>query len=459
MDAWATQWKQAIAEVRADHTHDESSALIRKLEKKRLLLFTDIRDNPERFFLAFRLLAERSPEVGPGFITRLNVHFNLFGGTVMAVGSPEQVAMLDEMQEKGLLGCFALTEKLAGVKSGAVVNTTAFWDESKNMFRIDTPTEGSQKNWISQGYTADKAVVIADLHVGGKSCGPNGFIIDLRKDGQVTPGIELGDMGQKTVGNDLDNAWIKFTSVMVPKSALLSRYSDIIDGVYESKAKGITTMGMIGQRLFTGRVTVAQQAQTFAMKMLNATREYADAKMCPSGKGEVPLSDLPQLRSLFSKSQQRIEFVTQFLNALEKQLNVHLRNNTIPPTELQDAIAVGKVTGVETAIDICFRLRQEVGSYALMSNANFGQTDYLQMCKFAEGDCRILMQKMARDRVRSFGKGPAATPLEDRLSKQLKEAMDQRGAGAWDEEWETVYSLADAICEATMERFVPKGKL
>jgi hypothetical protein len=33
-------------------------------------------------------------------------------------------------------------------------------------------------------------------------------------------------MGKKTVGNDLDNAWIAFENVKLPKSALLNRYDD-----------------------------------------------------------------------------------------------------------------------------------------------------------------------------------------------------------------------------------------
>ena len=69
------------------------------------------------------------------------------------------------------------------------------------------PTDGAYKNWISQGFVADKAVVLADLTVGGERKGPHAFLIDLRKDGQLRPGVATGDMGIKTVGNDLDNAW------------------------------------------------------------------------------------------------------------------------------------------------------------------------------------------------------------------------------------------------------------
>jgi hypothetical protein len=77
---------------------------------------------------------------------------------------------------------------------------------------------------------------------------------------------------------------------------------------------------------------------------------------------------------------------------------------------LAQAIAVGKVKAVEGAIALCFALKQEVGSYALMAGSGFEQMDFLQCCKFAEGDSRILMQKMARDIVRAKrGEGAGET--------------------------------------------------
>ena len=70
------------------------------------------------------------------------------------------------------------------------------------------------------------ACVIATLVVDGKPQGANGFLIRMRTpDGKLVPGITIGDMGGKTIGNDLDNAWVRFTNVMLPKTALLNRYS------------------------------------------------------------------------------------------------------------------------------------------------------------------------------------------------------------------------------------------
>lgn len=49
---------------------------------------------------------------------------------------------------------------------------------------------------------------MADLQINGKKFGPHGFLIDFRINGELLSGIIMGDMGKKTIGNDLDNAWV-----------------------------------------------------------------------------------------------------------------------------------------------------------------------------------------------------------------------------------------------------------
>ena len=58
-----------------------------------------------------------------------------------------------------------------------VVETTCTWDAAAREFELHTPNDGAQKNWISQGCTADWAVVVADLLVSGKSHGPHAFLM------------------------------------------------------------------------------------------------------------------------------------------------------------------------------------------------------------------------------------------------------------------------------------------
>lgn len=50
-----------------------------------------------------------------------------------------------------------------------------------------------------------------------------------------------------------------------------------------------------------------------------------------------------------------------------------LRADKIPPTPLVESIAVAKVKAVEDTIALCFRLKQDVGSFALMGGSGFEQ--------------------------------------------------------------------------------------
>jgi acyl-CoA oxidase len=383
------------------------------------------------------------------------------------VGGPEQAGALEASQLAGEIGCFALTEKLAGVQSGLLVQTTAAYDDATDEFVLHTPSEGACKNWISQGFTADKAVVLADLTVGGKRRGPHAFLMDLRHRGELAQGVSVGDMGVKTTGNDLDNAWIRFDHARVPRSALLNRYADVdAGGTYAVKDASIAPFEMIGQRLFTGRVAVAQAALSYCRKLFEVTREYADAKpiwspLTAEGAAHPTLSSIPQLRSLFAEAEAKTARLEAFVAKCEHQLVPLLISGAVPDAALTHAIATAKVRAVEGSIDLCWRLKQEVGSYALMGDSGFVHLDFLNCCKFAEGDSRILMQKMARDTMRHAkkhrGEGLDAQTLAicQELGRALAAANGDKAAEAqlWDENWTLVYGLADAIMDKTMEDF------
>ena len=78
------------------------------------------------------------------------------------------------------------------------------------------------QNWISQGYTAELGVVIAEMIVDGEKRGPHPFFIELRdrETLSLNPGIRIEDMGTKTIANDLDNARVWFDSVKLPRSSV-----------------------------------------------------------------------------------------------------------------------------------------------------------------------------------------------------------------------------------------------
>ena len=527
--AWRAAWSAKLAEVLATpaSSYADSARRLSALVRTGMLRFEDLVEAPAKFFEAHRLLARAGFDQGPGFSIRFTVQYNLFAGTVLELGGPSHLRQLKQMQRDGTLGCFALTERLAGVNSGLVVHTTCAWipDPKRRdggRFLLNTPHEGAKKNWISQGLVATKAVVVADLVVNEKRKGPHAFLVTLRDSrGRQMKGVTLTDMGAKTTGNDLDNASVEFKDVWLDRGALLDRHCDVfsassptsetetpraLKGVYVERdettdttttntadtptnTKGerrLTNMDRVGQRLFTGRVAVAQGAHEFRERLFRRTRSATDAKLCwvpgdtraLGGSNDRRLSDVPQLKALYLEEEKKCARTRAFLEQVEAALCASLLTRKRPDARLVEAVAAAKVRAVDEAIEMTHRLRQEVGSYALMAGTGFEHTDFLQCCKFAEGDSRVLMMKMARDRVgalvkknRGAGAGETAASIfasrrEAEVAAALAEALKDaasRGSSpveAWDEVSESAYALAAIAIEEIVQKWLdPRAKL
>lgn len=430
-----------------------SADRMRGLIKSKLLLFTDLHTNPEKFFLAHRVVAAMASEVGTGFWVRLTVQYNLFAGTVLNLGTAHHLNELRQAQEQGSLGCFCLTEKFAGVHSGLVVNITAEWDNNANRFVINTPNMDSAKNWISQGLVADKAVIVAKLIVNNTDHGIQGFLVNMRDSGgRLLPGISLWNMGPKTVGNDLDNAVIMFKDFCAPKSALLNRYVDVMeDGHMYRKGDSARSFDVVGQQLFSGRVCVAQAALAFRSQLFETARRYAESKQCWTKGGSRKLVAVPHIQRMFEENEANHALCDRYVKQCENELNRYLRSKQLPNNELINDIAIAKIKCVEDSIQHVHALQNEIGSFALMPESGLGQRDFLTCCKFAEGDTRILMQKIARERWKKYQKNVLSSN-EAINEKCFRISNDPSNVFL-------LYDLANLIIQDRMERIVHNSKL
>lgn len=211
-------------------------------------------------------------------------------------------------------------------------------------------------------------------------------------------------MGVKTVANDLDNARVWFENVHLPKDSLLNKYCEINElNEYTSKGEKMR-IEVIGQRLLTGRLAIAQSALVSCRVLHMKTESYAKKKLCNDLSGEVPLYSMPQLKNVFENSYAELDKLLSYTAAVEERLNYCLLNDTIPNSELVDAISVAKIRSIRSAIERAHALRLEVGSYALMHKTGFELMDMFLCCKFAEGDSRILQMKLMRDRLKNIKK-------------------------------------------------------
>ena len=90
------------------------------------------------------------------------------------------------------------------------------------------------------------------------------------------------------------------------------------------------------------------------------------------------MSSIPQLRAIYNEADEASTELEAFVGECERQLSENLRSSTLPDPQLVHAIAVAKVRAVETSIALCFKLKQEVGSFALMAESGFKHMDFLR---------------------------------------------------------------------------------
>lgn len=70
---------------------------------------------------------------------------------------------------------------------------------------------------------------MARLFVSGTDHGPHAFLVQLRhmETHKAMPGIEMGDIGPKFGYNGVDNGFMRFDHVVIPRSAMLARYCKV----------------------------------------------------------------------------------------------------------------------------------------------------------------------------------------------------------------------------------------
>lgn len=369
-------------------------------------------DGMLEFFASHRVLA-RQDCLQCCLGIRFTVHYNLFCGTILALGSETQKQWLHEVQHQGLLGCFLLTETGAGVFSGLVVETVATWvwskAEGEGHFELHTPSSSAEKTWISQGLAAEWGVVVAQLVVDGKAFGPHAFILDMSAEG-----VSRTCMGEKTTFNSLDNARVSFNRVRLPRNALLSarcsvelrQERDRWQAEYVFSGDRPPSFVHMAQRLLSGRLCISDSAIAYLEGVLQVTKKYTENRLVWVDKErKKTLAELPYMEKVIGSVGCVLNVHKAFLLLLQSEFAEAIATGQEISRELVAKIAAAKVEAVEFAIKSLALLRRDVGSYGLMAASPFGsRNDVLLCCRFAEGDSRVLQQMLTRDLVRAHSK-------------------------------------------------------
>ena len=137
----------------------------------------DFEHNPLWIFAAHDLVAA----VDPSMATKLTVQFNLFGGTLLHIGTSKHHELIKSIDNLSAVGCFGLSE--LGYGNNAVkMETTVTYDPVDEEFTVNTPHPMAQKYWITNGALhAQHCVVFAQLNVDGEDHGVHAILVPIRE--------------------------------------------------------------------------------------------------------------------------------------------------------------------------------------------------------------------------------------------------------------------------------------
>ncbi|RKP07691.1 acyl-CoA dehydrogenase/oxidase [Thamnocephalis sphaerospora] len=164
------------------------------------------------------------------FSMRIYVHEMLFKQSFLLNGTVEQYEeWKDDIESWKCIGCYAMTE-LGHSSFLRGLETTAVFDRETDEFIINSPTITSTKWWIGMaGETATHTVAICQLIIDGKQYGTFWFVVQLRDyaAGRLMPGVTAGNIGPKAGRQGLDNGWIQFNGVRIPRKNMLMRWATV----------------------------------------------------------------------------------------------------------------------------------------------------------------------------------------------------------------------------------------
>lgn len=341
--------------------------------------------------------------------TKFTVQFNLFGGTVVGLGTERHRRLVPQIASMDKVGCFALTE--LGYGNNAVeMETTATWDPDTQTFDIHTPRTLACKYWITNGSLhAHYCLVFAQLYFKGINEGIHTFLVRIRHD-DLTPceGIEIEDMGKKLGLNGLDNARLRFTHVKASREALLNKTSDIDEaGNYTSQIKSKRGRFIkVADRLLSGRICLAAMMIGATRTVSYITFKFLATRMLagPAGKTDEPA---------FSFQQQQQALIPKFarLLVLGIGLNYVKERFSVNDPDIIKLCCVIKPLIAWSAENFIATARERMGCFGLLEVNTFNEMiAFSHAAQTAEGDSSVLMIKTSTEILKAHAVGKLALP-------------------------------------------------
>eukprot|EP01097_Dermamoeba_algensis_P004280 TRINITY_DN2823_c0_g1_i1.p1 TRINITY_DN2823_c0_g1~~TRINITY_DN2823_c0_g1_i1.p1 ORF type:complete len:509 (-),score=163.97 TRINITY_DN2823_c0_g1_i1:163-1689(-) len=288
-------------------------------------------------------------------------------------------------------------------------------------------------------FHAQWMVTFAQLIIDGKEHGVHTFLLRIRNpDMSICKGVRVEDMGYKMGCNGVDNGKIWFNNYRVPLTALLNAHSNLTeDGTYTSAVSSKRGRFLaVADQLLSGRICIAAMCLGSAKLCLAIAVRYAATRLAVGAQGA---SDTPimtyqlQLRALLPLVARSyvlasgLNFVKdQYLRTQNEKKNLDAAQANQLHVELVILCSAIKAQVTWHNNETANISRERCGGQGYLAVNRFGQQiGFAHAGMTAEGDNRVLMQKVSKEILDIFTKlmTKGAPAPQTPLAKELAELM------------------------------------